>query len=509
MTDVLFGQAYYLRFDPKLWADQRPYPPLGSLQAASYARGKGYEVAFFDAMLARTEAEWGHALDLHRPRWAVLFEDNFNYLSKMCLSRMREAAFTMIAMARTRGVPVIVCGSDATDHAQAYLAQGADAVLLGEGELSLGELLDSWSGRSSVVPQNIQAISFRSAELVHLGQRRPVIKNLDALPPPAWDLVDFGRYQAIWRPRHGRYSVNMVTTRGCPYHCNWCAKPIWGQRYNVRSVDHLVQEMLLLKRLSGMDHIWFADDIFGLKPGWTATFSEAVNQAGVKTPFKCLSRADLLVRPGEVEALRAAGCELVWMGAESGSQKILDAMEKGTTVDEIRSATKKLRDAGIRVGWFLQFGYPGENIDDVESTLALLRQCRPDEVGISVSYPLPGTKFYERVKAKLGSKTNWVDSDDLDLLYQGPYPQQFYRQLYQLVHQELQLQQALVELDQAWRQKSLGLKQWRRAAGWLWRRATLPRSRQRLHHLAENRSGTEGLAPALTYHQAATPSPQD
>ena len=147
MTDILFGQAYYLRFDPKLAATHQPYPPLGTLYAASYVRARGYSVALFDAMLAESEDEWAAALDRSRPRYAVLYEDNFNYLSKMCLLRMREAAFTMIDMAKTRGCTVIVCGADATDHADLYLAHGADFVLIGEGEVTLGELLDQLTAR--------------------------------------------------------------------------------------------------------------------------------------------------------------------------------------------------------------------------------------------------------------------------------------------------------------------------------------------------------------------------
>src|SRR5512136_367065 len=118
MSQVLFGQSYYLRFDPKLYAAMQPYPPLGTMYAASYLRSRGYDIALFDAMLAESESEWQMALEAHKPQYAILYEDNFNYLSKMCLLRMREAAFTMIRAAQARGCTVIVSGSDATDHLQ-------------------------------------------------------------------------------------------------------------------------------------------------------------------------------------------------------------------------------------------------------------------------------------------------------------------------------------------------------------------------------------------------------
>jgi radical SAM superfamily enzyme YgiQ (UPF0313 family) len=141
MTDVLFGQSYYLKFDPKLQKAMQPYPPLGTLYAAAVVRRAGYDVALFDAMLADSTAEWEAALDQYQPRVAILYEDNFNYLSKMSLLRMREAAFAMIAAARSRGCIVLVAGADMTDHPEKYLEHGADIVITGEGEETLLDLL--------------------------------------------------------------------------------------------------------------------------------------------------------------------------------------------------------------------------------------------------------------------------------------------------------------------------------------------------------------------------------
>jgi radical SAM superfamily enzyme YgiQ (UPF0313 family) len=237
--------------------------------------------------------------------------------------------------------------------------------------------------------------------------------KLDALPFPAWDLVDIQKYKKIWLERHGHYSMNMVTTRGCPYHCNWCAKPIWGQRYNSRSPENVVAEMKWLKDNFQPDHIWFADDILGLKPGWIEKFAGLLMEKDTMIPFKCLQRADLVTQK-TAAALAKAGCKTVWIGAESGSQKILDAMEKGDKVEDLK----------------------------------MVRECAPDDIGISVSYPLPGTKFFERVKLELGEKQNWVDSDDLAMLYRGPFPQEFYRILHGHVHHEFRLRKA-------WRNRDL------------------------------------------------------
>ena len=452
MSQILLGQSYYLHFDRKLWRAMQPYPPLGTLYAASYLRQHGYEVALFDAMLAESEAEWGSALDEHTPRYAILYEDNFNYLSKMCLLRMREAAFKMIDMAKNRGCIVILCGADATDHYAEYLEKGADYCLLGEGEETLIELLGQLSGRSEAQLESIHGLAYQSSienpksEIVNRTPRRPDITNLDQLPFPAWDLVDVEKYRSIWIQHHGYFSMNMVTTRGCPYHCNWCAKPIWGQRYNSRSPENVVTEMRWIKENFSPDHIWFADDILGLKPHWIEKFAGLLQQADAIIPFKCLQRADL-VNEKTASALARAGCKTVWIGAESGSQKILDAMEKGDTVGDIYNAAQLLRAQGIEVGFFLQFGYPGETWEDVQKTLKMVRECAPDDIGISVSYPLPGTKFFERVKLELGEKQNWQDSEDLAMLYRGPFPTEFYRILHGRVHYEFRLRQSILKRD--------------------------------------------------------------
>ena len=437
MTQILFGQSYYLRFDPKLWEAMQPYPPLGTLYAASWLRHHGYDVALFDAMLAESEDEWAQALEKHHPEFAILYEDNFNYLSKMCLLRMREAAFRMIAMAKSGGCTVILCGADATDHYADYLANGADYCILGEGEETLLELLN----RLSAGGDASQIAGLASRNTLH-PSRRPDITDLDKLPFPAWDLVDVEIYRSIWMKRHGYFSMNMVTTRGCPYHCNWCAKPIWGQRYNSRSPENVVAEMSWIKQAYHPDHIWFADDILGLKPNWIEKFAVLLHEADAVIPFKCLQRADL-VNMKTAKALAYAGCQTVWIGAESGSQKILDAMEKGDTVDDIYSAARHLHANGIQVGFFLQFGYPGETWEDVQKTLKMVRECAPDDIGISVSYPLPGTKFFERVKLELGDKQNWIDSEDMAMLYRGPFPTEFYRILHGRVHYEFRARNAL------------------------------------------------------------------
>jgi anaerobic magnesium-protoporphyrin IX monomethyl ester cyclase len=347
-----------------------------------------------------------------------------------------------------------------------------------------------------------------AGEVVRTGPRA-LIGDLDSLPPPARDLVDADAYRDAWRSQGG-VSMNLVTSRGCPFHCNWCAKPIWGQRYGVRSPEDVAAEVRALRGL-GAEHLWFMDDIFGLKPGWLPQFADAVESAGVRTPFKCLSRADLLLRPGEIEALRRAGCETVWLGAESGSQAVLDAMEKGTTVEQVREATRRLQDAGIEVGFFLQFGYPGETWDDIQRTLQLVRDCEPDDVGVSVSYPLPGTPFFERVRDRIRGRSNWVDSADLAMLYDGPYPTSFYHVLHARLHAEFRLRKARGGRGLMATFGLLVLKgRPRRAASLVRDAVMLPLLQLRLE-IARRRAkpDPDALPTLLSRAEAGTPSPQD
>ncbi len=496
---VLLGQSYFLRFDPKLWAAMQPYPPLGTLYAASFLRQRGYDATLFDAMLADSEDEWQQALEETQPRVAVLYEDNFNYLSKMCLLRMRQAAFTMLGMARARGCITIAAGSDATDHVAEYMAAGADYVLLGEGEETLAELLESVLRNAQRPLAAIQGLAWQRDGEPLENLRRPDIRDLDALQFPAWDLVDIPRYQKIWHERHGFYSMNVATSRGCPYHCNWCAKPIWGQRYHVRSAENVAAEVAWLKRTYQPDHVWFADDIFGLRPGWVEQFAAEIERLDARVPFKSLQRVDLILKGDTVSALARAGAQRVWVGAESGSQKILDAMEKGTQVEHIYEATRRLHSVGIEVGFFLQFGYAGETRQDIERTLQMVRDCRPDDIGMSVSYPLPGTRFFAAVQHELGSKQNWQDSDDLAMLYRGPFSTSFYRLLHRVLHREFRARKAWDDLRPALRKPAkLRARHLRRLATIAYSAVSLPALRLELERLARQKhDGLRTLLPVV------------
>jgi radical SAM superfamily enzyme YgiQ (UPF0313 family) len=434
MKSILFTHSYFLSFDPKQWQLGQPYAPLGTLYAAALMRQNDYHVSLFDTMFISDPNEVTVAIARNDPDYFVIYDDGFNYLTKMCLTNMREAAFRMCKIAKNAGCKVIVSSSDSTDRYREYLSEGADFVIIGEAEHTLLELTGHLDD-GNVNYAEIAGLAYLKNGEVFKTPGRPVLKDLDSLPLPAWDLVDMEAYRQKWLDSAGYFSLNMSTTRGCPFKCNWCAKPIYGNRYNSRSPEHVVAEIKFLKAQYHMDHIWFCDDIFGLKPGWIIEFARLMKDENINIRFKIQSRADLLDEPKTVAALAGAGCENVWIGAESGSQAILDAMDKGITIDHIRTSTRLMKAEGIKPSFFIQFGYPGELKDDIQLTIDLINELLPYEIGISVSYPLPGTIFYEKVKADLKKKTNWTDSDEMALMFSNTFPPSYYKQLHRYVHQ--------------------------------------------------------------------------
>jgi anaerobic magnesium-protoporphyrin IX monomethyl ester cyclase len=430
MPGVLLTHSNHLFSDRKQVEKMQPYPPRQTLIAAAVLREHGIPVALFDPTLVSALEGFEAALDLHQPDLIVVCEDDFNFLSKMCLARNRELAFQMSEQAREREIPIAVHGSDASDNPRDYLRAGFEAVLIGEVETTLLELT---SGKPR---REIAGLAWRIGHDVIFNTPRQLRTDLDSLPLPAWDLVEMDLYRDAWISAHGYFSLNVASSRGCPYSCNWCAKPIYGNSYHVRSAYSVAVELRQLKDAYQPDHIWFADDIFALSSRWTLEFADAVEALNARIPFKMQSRCDLMTRE-TVKALRRSGCDEVWMGAESGSQHILDAMDKGIRVNQIHEAAENLRRHGIRACLFLQFGYPGEEWPQIEATIRMVRAIAPDDVGISVSYPLPGTKFHQIVSGQLGAKANWNDSADLTMMFRGAFGTDFYRALADAIHAEV------------------------------------------------------------------------
>lgn len=432
---ILFCHSFFLAQDQKQQGRMKPYPPLSTLLAAALVRRDGHEVALFDATFADGPEAFGRALAEARPSAVVLMEDNFNFLTKMCTAVRRETALSMVRAARAQGATVAVNGPDSADNPELYLRAGADAVVLGEGETAVAQAVGCWARGEAL--EAVGGLMLPDGEGGSCVTAPPLaIKALETLPLPAWDLVDIEAYRRAWTGAHGEFSWNIAASRGCPYACNWCAKPTFGRRYTVRPPQDVVREMVRLKVEVAPDHLWFTDDILGLDLRWIGEFSAGVVAAGARIPFSMQTRVNLMT-DAAVAALAAAGAREVWLGVETGSQKVLDAMNKAATVEAARTATRTLKRHGVKACWFIQLGYPGETWDDLMATRDLIRQEAPHEIGVSVAYPLPGTEFHDRVSAQLGRQRNWKDTGELAMLFQGAYDTAFYREIRDLLHREV------------------------------------------------------------------------
>ena len=441
MSDIVLSHSYFYQFDLKQWKNKTPYPPLGTIYAASFLRTKGYKVGLFDTNLIDSPEYVDDYLTQQKPSFFVIYDDGFNYLTKMCLTNMREAAFRMIQIAKSKDCFVICSSSDSTDHSEKYINAGADVIIQGEGEISLHQVIETVKNKQDL--SEVLGIVYKRGNENIKNPSRPVLRDLDELPMPAWDLIDIDSYKKVWASGNNEFTLNIATTRGCPYKCNWCAKPIYGNRYNSHSPEYITNQIQFLSDNYGVTRFWMCDDIFGLKPKWVQNFNVALKKHDLKIRYFIQSRADLLLKEDTIDALVESGLEEVWIGAESGSQKILDAMDKGTNIGQIYKTTKLLKEKSVRIAFFIQFGYLNETKEDISKTIQMIKELIPDNIGVSVSYPLPGTKFYDKVKDNLIAKANWTDSDDLAMMFQGTFNSKFYKKLHRYVHKEFRKSQAI------------------------------------------------------------------
>ncbi len=454
--EVICTNCYFYRYDKKQLEFGQPYPPLGTLYAVSALEEIGCKTNFFDNNLVHSHNEIYPLLTNSNAQYLVLYDDGFNYLTKMCLTNMRNATFDIITKAKENRMTVIVNSSDSTDHFQSYHQHGADVIIHGEGERTLKEIITKLNSNEPL--STVNGISFNENGSIHKNQSRKVEHDLDSISMPAWERINIEDYKQIWVAKHGYFSLNLATTRGCPYKCNWCAKPIYGNRYNSRSPENVIDEIEYLINKFEVDYFWMCDDIFGLKPGWVQQFDKEKKKRELNFRYKIQSRVDLMLKEDNLEALASSGADTIWIGAESGSQKILDAMDKGTKVAQIHEATRLLKKNNIKVAFFLQFGYLNETWQDIQKTLKMVLNLMPDNIGISVSYPLPGTKFHERVMTNNLSKANWTDSDDLDLMFENTFKPIFYKTLHRYVHNRYKIKKGILSAKNVFRSSNQSIK---------------------------------------------------
>lgn len=421
MTDILICNSYYLAHDPIARRYPSFYPPLGTLYIAAYLRQAGlWQVDVFDATLASGEDEFKRTVSHTRPR----------IIGIQALITTRKSAQRMIQIAKDSGATVIMGGPDPTVCYEEYLRWGADFVVLGEGELTAHELILYLTERTNMNLRDIFGLAYWEKEGLVVTPPRKLISNLDELPLPALDMIDVSRYFEIWKQGHGHTSLHFITSRGCPFTCTWCSRAVFGRTFRQRSVANVVDEMQFLIDQYNPDMLWIADDTFGLNREWLEIWCEEVMRRGIYIPFRCFTRVDQ-VNPRMLNKLKQVGCERIHIGVESGSQRILNSMRKKSCVEDNRRVSQQIQEAGINLNYFIMFGYPGETFEDIKLTEQLILETRPNSVGYSIAYPVPGTEFYEQVRDRLIIK----DQDDLwakttqgiQLLFRAQYPLIYYR----------------------------------------------------------------------------------
>jgi radical SAM superfamily enzyme YgiQ (UPF0313 family) len=386
------------------------------LYLAADLKRHGADVAVFDGTF-RTPSDFDALVARRRPPIVGIAA---NLMTK-------RQALRMIASSRACGAQVIVGGPDPPYHAEDYLAAGADVVVIGEGEVTLRELLPILArGARPDALHGVAGITFRDEDgTVVRTPSRPLLPDLDALPWPDREAVDVPAYLAAWRARHGFGVVSLITARGCPYTCTWCSRSVFGESHRRRSPAHVADEVAAICDRYGPERLWYADDVFGIHRGWTLAYAAELERRRIRRPFECISRAERI--DDEVaDAFVSLGCTRVWIGSESGSQRILDAMRRKVTVERVREAAARLRRRGIEVGMFIMLGFDGESFDDLRATVDHLKRTDPDVFLTTVSYPIKGTPYYERVADRLRRPGAWADTTDRDLVIGGRPKPRYY-----------------------------------------------------------------------------------
>jgi len=404
--DILLAHGYFLSLDAAEQRVMRPHPPLGLLYLSSHLKRKGVRVGVFDGTF-RTIEDFSNTLERERPPIVGIA---VNLMTK-------RNALTMIAIARRRGAKVIIGGPDPPHHAASYLDAGADVVVIGEGEQTLEELVEVLRLPNPDLSP-IAGIVFKAADgAVVRTPARALLPDLDSQPHPDRDAIDLPMYLNAWRERHGVGTVSLITARGCPYTCTWCSRSVFGETHRRRSVAHVADEVEAIVDRYHPERLWYADDVFAIHRHWTISYAQELERRKIRLPFECISRAER-IDDDVAGALASLGCFRVWIGSESGSQRILDAMKRKVSVDQVQDTAARLRRHGIEIGMFIMLGYDGEQMADLRATVDHLKHTSPDVFLTTVSYPIKGTPYYDQVADRLAPQ-QWTDGTDRDLVVRG------------------------------------------------------------------------------------------
>jgi len=406
----------------------KPYVPLGILYLCSHLRQKGFKVEVFDSTFS-TYQDLLFALEHTPPAVLGIYA---NLMTRPNVVKILKAA-------KATGWRTVVGGPEPGSYIREYLEAGADVVVVGEGELTLEELLPALREDSPAALHRVNGIAFRLPDgNIHVTPPRAQIANIDLQPWPAREAVDIDQYVQTWRAHHGQGSVSLITARGCAYRCRWCSHQVFGKTHRRRKPASVAQELEWLLARYTPDMAWFADDVFTIHHGWLYEYAALAKERGLLIPFECITRADRL-NEKVVDTLAELRCFRVWIGSESGSQRILDAMERGVTVEQVQHAVALCKSRGIQTGMFLMWGYQGEELSDILATVDHVKRSDPDVFFTTVAYPIKGTPYFDEVAAQVLSSSPWEQGSDRDFRLRGRHSRRFFQFADELLRSEVEL----------------------------------------------------------------------
>jgi anaerobic magnesium-protoporphyrin IX monomethyl ester cyclase len=457
MRDLLLTHGYFLFEDPKERAIMKPYAPLGILYLCSHLRERGFDVDVFDTTFSGREELFSY-LRTEQPSVLGIYANLMT----------RANVIEILKVARAAGWKTVVGGPEPGAYILEYLRAGADFVVAGEGETTMEELLQALRcGERDY--SKIAGLSFLNDDGAMIqGPPRGQIANLDRQPWPARGAINIRRYVDTWRTHHGAGSVNFITARGCPFRCNWCSHQVFGQSHRRRDPILVVDEVEWLLNEYSPEMVWISDDVFTINHAWVRSYAAEMKKRSLYVPFECISRADRL-NAEMLDLLAELGCFRIWIGSESGSQRILDAMDRGVKVEQVQDAVRLARDRGIQSGMFLMWGYEGEEIEDIEATIQHVSASKPDIFLTTVSYPIKGTPYYKKIADRLVQLEPWNRTSDRELKIRGRHTRRFYAHVDQLLRSEVersrmmnadpaQDESALAVLERSIRDARLGMQ---------------------------------------------------
>lgn len=416
MPDILLTHGYFLGEDEKEQQIMKPYPTLGLLYLSAYLRRAGFDVEIYDStwgskpeLFNRLAAEPGGVLGIYT-----------NLIT-------RRNVVAIMAEAKRHGWTVVLGGPESANYTEQYIAHGADVVVVGEGEETLAELLPALVHKGPHRLHGVRGTSFRDEHgHVIANPPRRQIADIDSLPWPDRERIDMPKYVEAWRTHHGMGSVNLITARGCPYKCKWCSHAVFGYSYRRRDPIDCADEVQHIVDAYRPDQLWYSDDVFTINHRWLYNYAAELKRRNLKLPFETISRADRMMKDEVLETLAAMGCYRIWIGAESGSQRILDAMERRVTVEQVEWATRAAQRHGIQVGMFLMWGYDGEQFEDIEATVEQVKKWNPDVFLTTVAYPIKNTPYFEKVADRAVLTREWSDATDRDFVIKGRHSRTYY-----------------------------------------------------------------------------------